>query len=291
MDNCSGQDVDRSVLEDFGFLVAFIGGLSLSLNVPTIVVLYTARAAIAKGLRMYLISTLVSAILKSIYKHYSHQSDCLCDSILWCPNSTSSFLPLLYMGGQFWSVSKVLYCCFFHIGLACCAIRKEHEGNVHHSFFVLCLGHILTSFHPISSTSGVCSEFLCRCSPVEDDTIFLDARLLFTVFLLMMTTFLLLSVRIVVPIVVISYTKKHSITGDNNYGKDAAKLGVYLLTGSQLNSTGCIVAGVLTYFTTGAAIIYFAFVTRLLSLYPTLIYTCHHISETSTWQTEDMSKV
>ena len=64
--NCTGQDVDRSVFEAYGFLVAFVGGLSLSLNVPTIVALCTARV-IAKGLRMCtLISTLVSGILISM---------------------------------------------------------------------------------------------------------------------------------------------------------------------------------------------------------------------------------
>ena len=61
--------------------------------------------------------------------------------------------------------------------------------------------------------------------------------------------------------------------GDINYGKAEATLGLFLLTGSLIISTGCIVAGVLTYFTTGAAapIIYFVFVTGLFSLYPTPI--------------------
>ena len=63
--NCTGLDVDRSVFEAFGFLIDFVGGLSLSLNVPTIVALCTARA-MAKGLRMYLISTLVPGILISM---------------------------------------------------------------------------------------------------------------------------------------------------------------------------------------------------------------------------------
>ena len=142
--NCTGQDVDRSVCEDIGFLISFMGGLSLSLNVPTNVALRTARA-IAKGLRMYLISALVSGILIIQYKWHFHRSDCLCDSILWCPSSTSSSLLLHYLGDQYRSVSKVLQCCGFFPLWSCLSCNMGRKTSRYCTSFFLCA--LLGSYH------------------------------------------------------------------------------------------------------------------------------------------------
>ena len=138
------------------------------------------------------------------------------------------------------------------------------------------LGCIHTSFHPLSSTSGVCSRFFAGavCFPVGDDTIFLEARFFFTVLILFVTTFLPLAVCIAVPIIVYRYTKKHSIRGGIDYGKAAAKLCLFLLTGTLMNSTVLIVTCVLAYFSgsgTATQYIYLVFVIGLLSLYPSSI--------------------
>ena len=112
------------------------------------------------------------------------------------------------------------------------------------------------------------------CFPVRDDTIFLEARAFFTVLFLFVTTLLPLVVCIAVPIIVFRYTKKHSVTGGIDYGKAAAKLCIFLLTGTLMNSTVTIVTSVLTYFSgsgTAALIIYLVYVIGVLSLYPSSI--------------------
>ena len=270
--NCTGLDVDRSVFEAFGSLIPFMGGLSLSLNVPTIVALCTARA-MAKGLRMYLISTLVSGILINISIiliglitlvtvtfGVPTPPPLLCRFLIWVINIGQSAR------------------CFSVVGFSIMVLLVVRYGkNIKVVYIILSLCFVwgisllLSIQYQVPQVYAVSFFAGAVCFPVEDDTIFLEARLFFTVFLLVITTFLLLSVGIAVPIVVFCYLKKHSITGDINYGKAAAKLGLFLLTGSLLNSTGSIIAGVLTYFTTEAAgpLIYFVFVTGLLSLYPT----------------------
>ena len=113
------------------------------------------------------------------------------------------------------------------------------------------------------------------CFPVRDDAIFLQARLFFTVLIIFITTLLPLAVCIAVPIMVFCYTKKHSITGGIDYGKAVAKLCLFLLTGTLMNSTVIIITSVLAYFSSGSGtavlIIYLFFVIGLLSLYPSSI--------------------
>ena len=78
---------------------------------------------------------------------------------------------------------------------------------------------------------------------------------------------------IAVPIIVFRYTKKHSVTGRIDNGKAAAKLCLFLLTGTLMNSTVTIITSALTYFSGSgtAAPIYLAFVIGVLSLYPSSI--------------------
>ena len=74
---------------------------------------------------------------------------------------------------------------------------------------------------------------------------------------------------------VFCYTKKHSITEGIDYGKAVAKLCLFLLTGTLMNSTVIIITSVLAYFSSGSGtavlIIYLFFVIGLLSLYPSSI--------------------
>ena len=112
------------------------------------------------------------------------------------------------------------------------------------------------------------------CLPVQDDTIFIQARLFFTVFAHTINTFVPLVVCIAVPLIVFRYLKKHNITGDINCGRAVTKLGLFLLTGNLINTISSTVIAVLAYFTTGSgavALIYCIYAIGLLSLYPTPI--------------------
>ena len=108
------------------------------------------------------------------------------------------------------------------------------------------------------------------CLPVQDETIILEARTFFSVFLLTVTSWVPLVVCIAVPIYVLCYIKKNSITADNDYGKAVAKLGVFLVSGNFINATGITVISILIYIVTvgGEKVIYFIYIIVLLSLFP-----------------------
>ena len=140
----------------------------------------------------------------------------------------------------------------------------------------LCGISLLYFYHPISSAPGICVKFIAGsvCLPVEDATIYIQARIFSTVFVLVIITLVPPVLCIAVSLIVFCSLRKHSITGDINCSKTVVKLGLFLLTGTLVNSTGSIVISILAYFTTGSgavALIYCVDAIRILSLYPTPI--------------------
>ena len=274
--NCTGNGMVRGNFESFGFLIFFMGGLSLSLNVPTIIALCTAQA-VAKGPRMYLISTLVSGIMIStssilsglivlvtVFSGAPVPPTLLCRFIVWVGSvgvlarsiSVVGFSIMVLVVVRYGKSVKVVY-----IILSLCFVWGVS--------LLLSIQYQVPQVHAVSFLAGAV------CFPVEGDIIFPQARVFFTVFGLVIATFVPLAVCIAVPLIVLRYTKKHSMTGDINYGKAAAKLGLFLLTGTLIYSTVTIVSVVLVYFATrssaAALMIYFVYIIGSLSLYPTPI--------------------
>ena len=267
--------MDKSAFEALGFLPVIMGGLSLFLSVPTIVALCTARA-VAKGLRMYLLNILMSEILingsailtglialVTVFSAAPAPPPLLCRFIIWVINICQ------------------LARCFSVVGFSLMVLVIVRYGykNIKIMYIIasLCVvwgvSVLLTIQYQVPQVYAVGFFAGAVCFPVRDDTIFLEARVFFTVLFLFVTTLLPLVVCIAVPIIVFRYTKKHSITGGIDYGKAAAKLCLFLLTGTLMNSTVTIITSALTYFSGSgtAAPIYLAFVIGLLSLYPSSI--------------------
>ena len=269
--------MDKSAFEALGFLLVIMGGLSLFLSVATLVALCAARA-VAKGLRMYLLNILMSEILinasgilsglialVTVFSAAPAPPSLLCRFIIWLFNISE------------------LARCFSVVGfslMVLIVVRYGHKNiKVKYIIASLCvvwgLSVLLTIQYQVPQVYAVGFFAGAVCFPVRDDTIFLEARLFFTVLFLFVTTLLPLAVCIAVPIVVYRYTKKHSVTGGIDYGKAVAKLCLILLTGTLMNSTVTIVIAVLAYFSSGsgtaALIIYLVYVIGVLSLYPSSI--------------------
>ena len=265
--------MDKSAFEALGFLLVIMGGLSLFLSVPTIVALCTARA-VAKGLRMYLLNILMSEIL-------INASVILSGLIaLVTVFSAAPAPPSLLCRFIIWIISiSQLGRCFSVVGFSLMVLVVVQYGhkNIKIMYIIASLSVVwglsvlLSIQYQVPQVYAVGFLAGAVCFPVRDDTIFLEARAFFTVLFLFVTTLLPLVVCIAVPIIVFRYTKKHSVTGGIDYGKDAAKLCIFLLTGTLMNSTVTIVTSVLTYFSgsgTAALIIYLVYVIGVLSLYP-----------------------
>ena len=267
--------MDKSAFEALGFLPVIIGGLSLFLSVPTIVALCTARA-LAKGLRMYLLNILMSEILVNAISILSGLI------ALVTVFSAAPAPPSLLCRFIIWVVHiSQLARCFSVVGfslMVLIVVRYGHK-NIKIMYIIASLSVVwglsvlLTMQYQVPQVFAVGFIAGAVCFPVRDDTTFLEARVFFTVLFLFVTTLLPLAVCIAVPIMVYRYTKKHSITGGIDFGKAAAKLCLFLLTGTLMNSTVTIITSVLTYFSGSgtAAPIYLDFVIGLLSLYPSSI--------------------
>ena len=269
--------MDKSAFEALGFLLVIMGGFSLFLSVPTIVALCTARA-VAKGLRMYLLNVLMSEILinasailtglialVTVFSAAPAPPSLLCRFIIWVINICQ------------------LARCFSVVGfslMVLVVVRYGHK-NIKIMYIIASLCVVWGASVLFNIQYQVPQVYAVRffagavCFPVRDGTNFLEARLFIAVLILFTTTLLPLAVCIAVPIMVFCYTKKHSITGGIDYGKAAAKLCLFLLTGTLMNSTVTIVTSVLVYFSIGSGTatlyIYLVYVIGELSLYPSSI--------------------
>ena len=133
--------LEEGWFEAFGILIPAIGGMLFFLNVPTIVALCTTQA-VAKGLRMYLISTLVSGLLLSL------SSIVLGLVVLVLVFSGAPVPPPLLFRFLIWMLNIGSTArCFSLINSADCSMiwKEEHKGPLHHTIPVHCLGCVANS--------------------------------------------------------------------------------------------------------------------------------------------------
>ena len=268
--------MEKGEFEAFGFLITAMGGLLFLLSIPTIIALCSTQA-VAKSLRIYLISALVSGILinttsilsgiiavVTVFSGAPPPPPLLCRFLIW-----------VYNIGQSARCFSVVGFSIMVLVVVRCGKRNMKVLYIILSLcFVWGISLLVTIQYQVPQVYAVRFIAGAVCLPVQDDTIIIQARLFFTVFVLAIITFVPLIVCIAVSLIVFCYIKKHSITGDISCGKAVVKLGMFLLTGNLINSTGSIVISILAYFTTGSgavALIYCVYATGLLSLYPTPI--------------------
>ena len=286
MDNGSNDSNSTDSMEDqrslgvlqlqvVGTLLVSMGFTIFLLSVPTIIALCAARA-VAKALRIFLINLLVTGLVANtliiitvlstmvtVFSGAPAPPSLLCRLSLWLYNITSVVRSLSIVG---YSIMVLL------------VVRYGKNVKVPYVILSLCfvwgLSLLLNIHYLVPQVYAV--EFVAGavCLTVLDDTLILEARISFTVLHLTITALLPLVVCIVVPIIVLCYIKKHSITGYSDYSKAAAKLGLFMVAGSLMNSTGITITIVLTYLPFRVdEIIYFGLIMVVLSLYPTPILT------------------
>ena len=184
--------MDKSAFEALGFLPVIMGGLSLFLSVATIVALCTARA-VAKGLRMYLLNILTSEILinasailiglialVTVFSAAPAPPPLLCRFIIWVINICQ------------------LARCFSVVGFSLMVLVVVRYGyqNIKIMYIIasLCVvwgvSVLLTIQYQVPQVYAVGFFAGAVCFPVRDDTIFLEARVFFTVLFLFITTLL-----------------------------------------------------------------------------------------------------
>lgn len=260
----------------FGFLLPVLAGVLFSLSLPTIIALCTTQA-VDKGFRMFLTSALVSGILIII-------SSCLMGLIALVtvffpvqPPATllCRFLIWVYNIGQ---VARSFSVVGFSTMVLVVVRYGRKNMKVMYIILSLCIvwgiSLLLTVQYQVPQVYALKFIVGSVCLPVQDETIFIEARIFFTLFVLAVITFVPLFVCTAQSVIVFCYLKRHNITGDIKYNMTMTKLAMFLLTGNLFNSTGSLVISILANFTTGSgsvALIYCIYVIGLLSLYPTPI--------------------
>ena len=242
------------------------------LSVPTSIAVCAARA-VAKGLRIYLLNTLASGlligalgilsslvVLVTVFSGAPPPPLLLCRFILWAHNTATTV----------WSFSVVGYSI-----MVLTVVRYGKNMRLLYIILSLCfvwgLSLLLTIQYLVPQVYAV--EFVAGavCLPALNDTAILEARISFTVFQLTTTTLVPLVVCVAVPLIVLCYIRRH-ITADTAYRKAVAKLGLFLVTGNLINSTGVIVTSVLVYLSVRVdEVIYCVYFILACSLYPTPI--------------------
>ena len=287
MENCSNNSVncsavgsqddhDARVYAALGILIPLMGGVTFALNIPTIVALCMART-INSALRCLLISTLTSGLLISgtfillslialvtVFSDVPPPPLLLCRFSCWLVNTAS----LSRVFGVLAFTTMVMI------------IVRYGKNVIRPLYIVLSLIAVWTvplfftfryqvpQFYGMKYISGVV------CWPVVDDTVIIEGPMFFTVFVLSIGCWMPLIICIVLPLVLLCYIKKHSITKDKEYNKSITKLSLFLVTGSTgslINATTATVLSLLVYFTSVSAvsIIYSSVVIGVISLYPT----------------------
>ena len=282
MENCTNNSVNCSAVGSqdgagdyaaLGVLIPLMGGVTFALNIPTIIALCMAHT-INSALRFLLISTLTSGllisgtfILPSLIALVTVFSDApppplfLCRFNWWLGNiatlsrtfSVLAFTMIVMITVRYGkNVIKPLYIVLSLIAVWAGPLPITFQYQV-------------PQFYGIKYISGVV------CLPLVDDAVIFRARLFFTVFVLSFGCWIPLIICIVLPIVVLCYIKKHSVTGDKEYNKAIAKLSLFLVSGSLIKAITVTIISILVYVTTVpiVSIIYSTFIIRVLSLYPT----------------------
>ena len=271
--NCTdmeGPQGHSGNLEAFGFLIMSLGGLTFVLSVPTCIAVCTTHE-LAKGLRMYLMSTLVAGLLMSaicilaslivvvtVFSDAPPPPLLLCRFALWlfiifsaASNfSVAGYSIMVLVIVRYGQRVKTLY-----IVLSLCVVWGLS--------ILLCIQYLVPQVYAVSYVAGAV------CLPVPDDTIILEARLFFTIFWLTILSLVPVVVCLVVPCIVLRYIKKHTITAESDYNKPVAKLALFLVTGNSINLVGITTISILAYLSIGStAGIYLIYIIALVSLYP-----------------------
>ena len=275
--NCTGMHgLKREDFEAFGFLITILGSLLFLVSVPTIFALGTTWS-VAQGLKLYLISTLVAGLLLSVSTIILGLIS-LVMVFTEAPAPPAAFCRIFIWLNNISSTAR----CFNVVGFSIVVLVVVRFGKKNIKFLYIALSLcivwgvslILNTQYLVPPVYAVSFIADAICLPVQDDTIIIEARYFFTVFMLTIITFFPLIVCITVSIIVFRYLKRHNITGDINCSKAVARLALFLVTGNLINSTSSTVTSIIAYFTAGSGavpLIHCVFIIGLLSLYPTPI--------------------
>ena len=277
MENCTNSSVNDPDLAGPGFgafliLVLLVVITVIVLNVTIITALCVAHSVI-KLMRIFLINLLVAGvivaligigfILSGLVLHFT----CL-------PPPDLGFCRFLVWGYSNIAVVRVYSLAGFSIVVL--LIVRYNKKELKTLYIVLflaliwCVSILLNTHILVPPIYGVQYYDNVACFPRTLDTDISKVRYVFTVIFVIFGGLTPLTISIVVPIVVLCYVRRNTMTEGSSYNKGIAKFALFLVAGNLLNLVGQAVVALLVYVSEAPGV-YLSYSAGLISLIPTPI--------------------
>ena len=278
MENCTNCSVNDPNLAGpgFGAFLILVLVLVITAIVPnvTIITALCVTHSVAKLMRIFLINLLVAGVIVALIVIGFFLSG-LVLNFTSLPPPDLGFCRFLLWGYSAGSIAT-LYCLsgFSIVVLLIVRYNKKEMKTLHIVLFlalIWCVSILLNTYvlvppiYPVQYYNGVA----CFPSPLDAD-INTEVRVVFSTIFVIFGGLTPLTISIVVPIVVLCYVRRNTITEGSSYNKGIAKFTLFLVAGNLINLVGQAVAhsGVYVSDPTG---VYLSYSAGMLSLIPTPI--------------------
>ena len=280
MENCTNCSVNDPNLGGPGFgaflvLVLLVVITAIVLNVTIITALCVAHS-VTKLVRIFLINLLVAGVLFSLIG-IGFFLPALVLNFTSLPPPELGFCRFLVWGYGVGAISR-LYCLtgFSIVVLLIVRYNKKEMKTLHIVIFlalIWCVSILLNTYILIPPITAVQYYDDVACfTRILDADIIDELRYVFTAIWVIFGGITPLTISIVVPIVVLCYVRRNSITEGSSYNKGIAKFALFLVAGNLINLVGQTVVALIVSISEppGVYLSYLAGITSLI-LSPVMI--------------------
>ena len=276
MENCINCSVNDPDLAGPGFgafliLLLLLVITAIVLNVTIITALCVAHS-VNKLMRIFLINLLVAGVSLALVGGLFMFSG-LVLNFTSLPPPDLGFCRFLVWGYGVGAISR-LYCLtgFSIVVLLIVRYNKKEMKTLYIVLFlslIWCASILLNTHHLVPPIYAVQYYDGVACFPrTLDADIIREVRFVFTAIWSIFGGLTPLIISIVVPIVVLCYVRRHSMTAGSSYNKGIAKFALFLVAGNLINLVGQAVVALIVFVSQPPGV-YLSYLIAMLSLIPT----------------------
>ena len=276
MENCTNCSVNDPNLAGPGFgafliLVLLVVITATVLNITIITALCVAHS-VNKLMRIFLINLLVAGVIVALISIGFSLSGIILD-FTSLPPPDLGFCRFLVWGYSNIAVVRVYSLAGFSIVVLLIVRYNTKEMKTLYIVLFLaiiwCMSILFTLEILVPPIYAVQYYDGVACFPrVLDADIIIEVRYVFTVTLVIFGGLVPLTISIVVPIVVLCYVRRNTMTEESSYNKGIAKFTLFLVAGNLINLVGQAVVALIVYVSEPSGV-YLSYSAGLISLIPT----------------------
>ena len=278
MENCTNCSVNDPNLAGPGFgafliILLLLVVTAIVLNVTIITALCVAHS-VTKLMRIFLINLLVAGLIVALIEGLFIFSG-LSLNFTSLPPPDLGFCRFLVWGYSVGAISR-LYC-LAGFSIVVLLIVRYNKKEMKTPYIVLflsliwCVSILLNTHILVPPIYAVQYYDGVACFPrTLDADIIKEVRYVFTAIWVIFGGLTPLTISIVVPIVVLCYVRRHSMTAGSSYNKGIAKFTLFLVAGNLINLVGQTVVTLIVYVSEPPGV-YLSYSAGMISLIPTPI--------------------